>query len=153
MNKWTAYWGNDPYDDYNLTLEILYMHDDNEVAVVKQSQQGLILKWYISPKGLTIPVDWFSKLLLDAKESIIDPATIIGEINANEWTADWTNESSDPINPICKILCDDEYVAIIKRSQQELIINWHSNPKGLIIPVDWLSDLLLEAIMRAEKPM
>jgi len=153
MNRWSAVWTNNPYDDFNLVLEILYFHDDNHVAVIKQSQEGLILKWYINPNGSTIPVDWLSGLLLSAKEGIVDPTTINEEIQISQWTAEWTNVLSDDNNPISKILCDDTEVAIIRQSQQGLILNWHTCPSGLIIPVDWLSDLLLEAITRAEKPM
>jgi len=68
MNLWTADWTNDPNDDYNLTLEILY--NDKDVAVIKRSPNGLILKWYASPEGLVIPVDWLSGLLLSAQEGI-----------------------------------------------------------------------------------
>ena len=68
MNQWTADWTNDPDDDYNLTLEILC--NDRDVAVIKRSPNGLILKWYTSPEGLVIPVDWLSGLLLSAQEGI-----------------------------------------------------------------------------------
>jgi len=143
MTEWTAIWGNNPDDDYNLIREINY--NDKEVAVVKQSQQGLILKWYVSPKGLVMPVDWFSKLLLDAKEGIVDPVTVIEEFVMSRWTADWTNDPDDDYNLTLEILCDDEHVAVIKRSHESLVLKWYSGPKGLIMPVDWLSGLLLSA--------
>jgi len=68
MKEWTSVWTNDPDDDYNLILELSY--DDEEVAVIKRSPNGLILKWYTSPEGLVIPVDWLSGLLLSAQEGI-----------------------------------------------------------------------------------
>ena len=68
MKEWTSVWTNDPDDDYNLILELSYI--DREVAVIKRSQNGLILKWYTSPEGLVIPVDWLSGLLLSAQEGI-----------------------------------------------------------------------------------
>jgi len=143
MKEWTAVWTNDPDDDYNLILEILY--DDEEVAVVKQSQQGLILKWYVSPKGLIIPVDWFSGLLLDAKEGIADPTTVMEEIIMKEWLTNWGNDPDDDYNLTLEILYGDDHVAVIKRSQQGPILKWYVGSKGLIMPVEWLSALLLDA--------
>jgi len=71
MKEWRADWTNDPNDDYNLILEILY--DDEDVAVIKQGKQGLILKWYASQKALTLPVDWFLGLLKDAQKGMSSP--------------------------------------------------------------------------------
>jgi len=139
MKEWSAYWGNNPYDDYNLIREIL--HNDMEIAVIKQSQQGLILQWYVDPNGLTIFVDWFSELLITAIRDITDPTTLNEEIHISQWTA---ADPTDENNHVRKIYCDGEDVAVIKHSQQGLILEWHSTPKGLIMPVDWLSELLLE---------
>jgi hypothetical protein len=66
MNQWSADFANDPNDDYNLIIEILY--DGEYVAVIKQSQQGLTMTWYPNKKPMTIPVDWLSKLFLEAKQ-------------------------------------------------------------------------------------
>jgi len=65
MKKWSANFLHDPYDGYNLTLELQYGSDD--VAVIKRSQHGLILEWYTSLKDLIVPVDWLLGLLEDAK--------------------------------------------------------------------------------------
>jgi len=143
MKNWSADWGNDPYDDYNLVLEIIC--DDKEVAVIKQSPQGLILNWYISPKGLIIPVDWLSSLLLGAKEGIVDPTTTIEEIVIGQWTSDFVNGPCGDNKAIVKLLCDSKDMAVIKQRQQGLVLEWYASPKGLIILVDWLSELLLEA--------
>ena len=66
MRQWAADFANDPYDDYNLIVEILC--DDKEVAVIKQMQQGLEMKWHPSKEELRIPVDWLLGLFLEAKE-------------------------------------------------------------------------------------
>jgi hypothetical protein len=65
MNNWTADFGNDPYDDYNLIVEILC--DDEEIAVIKQGQYGLECIWYPTDKELSIPVDWLLGLMTEAK--------------------------------------------------------------------------------------
>ena len=141
--EWSAVWGNDPDDDYNLVLEMYY--DDKEKTVVKQSQQGLILQWYFSPKGLIIPVDWLLDILSGAKEGIVDPTTVIGVIEISHWTSNFANNPNSNNNPVVTIFCDDEDVATIKQSQQGLILEWYADPKGLSLPVDWLSNLLLQA--------
>jgi len=139
VSKWTADWGNNPYDDYNLVLEVLC--DDKDIAIIKQSLKGLILKWHTDPKGSTIPIAWLSGLLQAGIRDITDPTTLNEEIHISQWTvAKPTNEN----NHVRKIYCDGEDVAVIKHSQQGLILEWHSTPNGLIMPVDWLSELLLE---------
>jgi hypothetical protein len=66
MKQWTADFCNDPYDDYNLIIEILC--GDEEIAVIKQGQQRLEMKWYPNKEELIIPVEWLSELLLEAKK-------------------------------------------------------------------------------------
>ena len=68
MKEWAADFGNDPDDDYNLIVEILY--GDEDVAVIRQSHQGLTLKLYPNNKELSIPIDWLSALLLETKKRI-----------------------------------------------------------------------------------
>jgi len=68
MNQWKSDWANDPDDDYNLVLEILC--DDEDIAVIKQSKQGLFIKWYANPNDLIIPFDWLLERLLAAKEGM-----------------------------------------------------------------------------------
>jgi hypothetical protein len=68
VREWTADFTNDPYDDYNLIIEILY--DGEEVAVIRQVQQRLEMKLYQNKEDLNIPVDWLFGLLLEAKKRI-----------------------------------------------------------------------------------
>jgi len=68
MNQWEADFGNDPYNDYNLIVEILC--DDEEIAVVKNCDQGLIMTMYPNNKELSIPVDWLLELLLETKRRL-----------------------------------------------------------------------------------
>ena len=70
MREWTADFGNDPDDDYNLVLIIYYK--DEDVALIKQTSQGLTLTWYPQEKLLSIPVEWLSKLLMEAKRSLTE---------------------------------------------------------------------------------
>jgi hypothetical protein len=69
MEKWSADFVNNPNEDYNLMVEILY--DEEEIAVVKKDENGrLIMKWYPTEKELLIPVDWLIRLLAAAKERL-----------------------------------------------------------------------------------
>jgi len=68
MKNWTADFGNDPYDDYNLIVEILY--EDKDVAVIKQGKEGLEIKWHQSIEDLIIPFDWLFDLMLEAKKRL-----------------------------------------------------------------------------------
>jgi len=142
VKEWTADITNDPNYDYSLIIEILC--DDKDLAVIRKSQHYLILKWYATPKGLIMPVDWLSKLLLRAGEGIIEQTIYIEDDSLSKWTANFTNDSEGD----CSLLCDGEDVAVIKQSQQDLVLEWYATPKGLIVPVDWLLELLLEAMQR-----
>jgi len=146
MCLWTSYWGNNPYDDYNLIIEICFNNIDNEVAIIKQSQQGLIFQWYKDPKGFEIPISWLFEKLIKAKEGIIDPTTIEEDIIIKKWTACWANDLNDDCKLILEILCDDVEVAVIKQSEQGLVLKWYSCTKGTIILVDWLLWLLSGAM-------
>mgnify|MGYP000901461224 CR=1 FL=1 len=58
MSGWTADFANDPFDDYNLIVEILF--NDEDVAVIKQGKDGLEMKWYATDKDIIIPVEWLN---------------------------------------------------------------------------------------------
>ena len=74
MKEWSADYSNDPYDDYNLTIEILYDQTD-VVAIIRQKPEGLVMTWYPQDKKLEMPVEWISGLLLDAKKNLIPCAS------------------------------------------------------------------------------
>ena len=68
MNQWAADWANDPDDDYNLVLEILC--NDENIAVIKQSHQGLIFKWYPNKDEITVPFKWLLNLFVEAEKRL-----------------------------------------------------------------------------------
>ncbi|HEX2944947.1 MAG TPA: hypothetical protein VHT96_03220 [Clostridia bacterium] len=68
MDEWSADYGNNPYDDYNLIVEILYQ--DRDVAVIYKSENELKLKYYANENDLVIPLDWLLGLLKDVKERL-----------------------------------------------------------------------------------
>ncbi|MDL2288832.1 hypothetical protein LJC32_05585 [Oscillospiraceae bacterium OttesenSCG-928-F05] len=68
MKKWSADFGNDPFDDYSLTVEILY--GDEDVAMIKRGVDGIEIKWYPHKNELVIPFEWFFSLLEDAKQRL-----------------------------------------------------------------------------------
>ena len=65
---WTADFTNDPGNDYELAIEILYKGED--VAVIRKGEQGLELKLYANKEDLIIPVEWITSLLLEAKKKL-----------------------------------------------------------------------------------
>ena len=68
MNKWCADFCNDPYNDYNLIVEVLC--DDEEMAVIKKINAKLELHWYPCENKITVPVDWLLALLDEATKRL-----------------------------------------------------------------------------------
>lgn len=68
MKEWSADFINDPNDDYNLYIEILY--GDTEVAVIKPANNGPYIKWFSSPEDYIVPVEWLLGLLKQAQQRI-----------------------------------------------------------------------------------
>lgn len=69
MKKWTADFGNDPNDDYNLVVEILC--DDEEIAIVQKRNNEMEIKWYPNKDEIIIPLDWFLDLLQEAQKRLM----------------------------------------------------------------------------------
>ena len=70
MEHWTADFVNDPFDDYNIMIEI--HHNNEDVAAIKRGDQGLEIKLYQNNEDLTVSFDWFLDLLLEAKKRMSD---------------------------------------------------------------------------------
>ena len=70
--KWVADFGNDPYDDYNLIVDVglgeKFMQD--HIATIRQSPQGLLMTWYPQKEERVIPIDWLLPFLLDVNEEL-----------------------------------------------------------------------------------
>jgi len=142
MGDWAADWANDPYDDYNLTLEISYNYD--YLAAIKQNVNGPILVWYPHKEMHIIPVDWLLKLLLDASK---EPVFLREgkRIHVEGWNAEWTNDPDDDYNLVREILYNDLYVAVVKQTSNGLTLTWYPQTEMVTVPAEWLSNLLLKA--------
>ncbi|SMC81728.1 hypothetical protein [Papillibacter cinnamivorans] len=68
MVKWTADFGNDPNDDYNLIV-IIYCNEE-DVAIIRNLEGELVLQWFAKKPNLEVPVDWLIGLLVAAKERL-----------------------------------------------------------------------------------
>ena len=68
MEQWSADIANDPFDNYNLIVEILF--NDENIAVIKQGKEGLEIKWYPNKEELTIPLKWLLNLLIYAEKRL-----------------------------------------------------------------------------------
>jgi hypothetical protein len=65
-----------------------------------------------------------------------------------KWTADFVNDPNDDYNLIIEVLCDEEEIAIIRRKKDDLEMQWYANAEEIVIPVEWLAGLLIEATKR-----
>ena len=65
-----------------------------------------------------------------------------------QWTADFASDPDDDYNIIVEILYDDEDVAVIKYGRDGPEMTWYPSKEKLVIPVKWLSGLLVEAEKR-----
>ena len=68
MTGWSADFANDPYNDYNLQVEILFNGED--IAVIKQGKDDIEMKWYANKDDLIIPFDWLVGLFLETKRRL-----------------------------------------------------------------------------------
>lgn len=68
MSNWTADYANDPYNDYEMIVEILY--NDEDIAVIRQGEGGLELKWYAHQNDLVVPLEWIADLFTEAKKRL-----------------------------------------------------------------------------------
>ncbi len=68
MSEWNADFVNDPHNDYELTIEILYKNED--IAVIKKGKNGLEIVLLPHNKNVIIPFDWLLKLMNEARISI-----------------------------------------------------------------------------------
>ena len=68
MEQWSANITNDPFDDYNLIIEILF--NGEEVAVIRQGEDGLEIRWYPNKEEITIPLKWLSNFLNYAEKRL-----------------------------------------------------------------------------------
>ena len=68
MEQWSADFTNDPFDDYNLIVEILF--NNEEVALINRGKKGLEIKWYPNEREITIPLKWLIKILIEAEKRL-----------------------------------------------------------------------------------
>lgn len=68
MSAWSVDYVNNPYDDYNLVIEVL--HNDEDVAFISQGNNGLEIKWYPTEKELIVPIDWLVDVFSEAKQRL-----------------------------------------------------------------------------------
>jgi len=68
MKQWSADFTNDPFNDYELMIEILY--NDKEIAVIKQVNKEWIINWYSNEKDILIPFEWLYSLLTEANDRL-----------------------------------------------------------------------------------
>lgn len=68
MRGWTADYVNNPYNDFEIVVEILY--NDKDVGVIYKDEQGVAIKWYENNEPLVIPVEWLVVLLMEVKSKL-----------------------------------------------------------------------------------
>jgi len=68
MSQWTANFTNDPNNDYELMIEILY--NDKEIGVIKRDNLEVKFILFAHNKDFIIPFDWLLKLMNQANKNI-----------------------------------------------------------------------------------
>ncbi|AIF51848.1 hypothetical protein [Pelosinus sp. UFO1] len=61
------------------------------------------------------------------------------------WSADFVNDPNNDFEVVLEILYEDKDVAVIRQGVDGLEIHWYENTKRLVVPVDWLVKLLIDA--------
>jgi hypothetical protein len=69
MHKWNADFINDPSNDYELTVEILY--GDQDIGIIKKGSGGLELILFPQSENVIIPFDWLFRLMKEVEVSIL----------------------------------------------------------------------------------
>jgi hypothetical protein len=69
MQNWTADITNDPNNDFDLVIEIMYGNTDCGRIQRNQSKELEII-WYRNETDMIIPADWLISLLESAKNDI-----------------------------------------------------------------------------------
>jgi hypothetical protein len=64
------------------------------------------------------------------------------------WSADFCNDPHDDYNLVVEVLRDNEDMAIIKKIDGKLEMQWYPCEHKIAVPVDWLLALLGEATKR-----
>jgi hypothetical protein len=67
MSQWAADFTNDPNNNYELMVEILYNGED--VGVIKRGKSGMELVWFDHSMNLTVLFDWLLEIMNNAKVS------------------------------------------------------------------------------------
>lgn len=70
MERWSANFTNNPFDDYNLIVEILFC--DEMVGLISNIDNELLIRWYASETDLDIPFNWLKDLMLEAEKRLSD---------------------------------------------------------------------------------
>ena len=68
MSQWTADFTNDPNNDYELIVEILY--NDEDVGFIKNGKCGLELILFAHNNDYIIPFEWLFGLMSEAKRRL-----------------------------------------------------------------------------------
>lgn len=68
MGDWKYIYANNPFDDYNLVVELEY--NDLQVGYIKRSRSGLNLVLHPNFEELNIPLDWLSEIIEKAKTDL-----------------------------------------------------------------------------------
>ena len=69
MQDWTADITNDPDNDFNLVIEIMY-RDTYCGRIQRNQNKQLEIIWYRKENDMIIPVDWLIDLFESAKNNI-----------------------------------------------------------------------------------
>lgn len=64
------------------------------------------------------------------------------------WIANYVNNPNDDFNVVLEILHNDDDVALIYRGDSGLNLKYYANENDVVIPLNWLLDLLSDAVKK-----
>ncbi|MCL2855401.1 MAG: hypothetical protein FWE21_07270 [Defluviitaleaceae bacterium] len=152
-SNWGLCYVNDPDDDFNIVIEVLY--GERDVALMTCDFCG-IMRWHPNKEGVDIPIDYLLELIHKSKEEFgrPDPWTCPCDERASNkekitkrWTCRFTYNLYADLDVIIKVFCDDEHVTSAKTGELGgVIMQIYPRKESLDIPIEFPSELINKAI-------
>lgn len=84
MEELKTVFGNDPNNDYALTMEI--HHGEEQIIIVKLCGEELCVDFYASSQPVRMPLEWLLARLQEARRDILAGEAVEGEAYNSERT-------------------------------------------------------------------
>ena len=134
MSFWDVDICNDPYNDYDLVYELLFL--GYGFLNIEQTKNGLILILFDHSLSLPIPLDWMLKVMLDAKKNL--PAGKV-ENHVSKNLRVEVFEGDDGRFLLYKN--EKKFSSIIQEKRGLFLVVWRKE-KNIFVSFDWLLNVI-----------